>query len=132
MKVGTQLTVMMLACLAPIGLACTVIMWRSTPEVLSQNLKAEARAAQWAVNVSLASDVEDGDWGEVDDTMSAISREGLAVALLDESARLQFALPGFPIAIPARHWISARIKAGGAAEFMRHAGGRSWYCRIEP
>src|SRR5581483_10444341 len=35
-------------------------------------------------------------------------------------------------AIPALHWISSRIKAGGAAEFMRRAGGRSWYCRIEP
>src|SRR5690348_17594044 len=100
MKVGTQLTVMTLACLAPIGLAYTVIMYRSTPEALLQNLKAEVRAAQQAVNASLASDVENGNWYEVGGTMSTISHAGLAVALLDESARLRFARSGFPIAIP--------------------------------
>jgi signal transduction histidine kinase len=38
---------------------------------------------------------------------------------------------GLPLAIPPLNWILARTKSGGAAEFMRGADGRWWFCRIE-
>ncbi len=123
---------MTLACLAPIGLAYTVVISQSTPWIFSQDLKAEARAAQRALNTILTSYAEDEDWDEMRYTVSTISREGLVVALLDKSARLRFAPSGFSIAIPALHWISAQIKSDGAAEFTRRADGRLWFCRIEP
>src|SRR2546430_3736516 len=132
MTVGTQLTVMMLAYLAPIAIVCTVVTGGSAAQIFSQDVKAEARIAQRALNASLRRDVEQEEWDNVRNTMSAIGHEHMVVALLDESGRLRLALRDFPIAIPALNWISARTKSGGAAEFMRRADGRWWFCRIEP
>ena len=127
-----QLTVMMLAYLAPIGIASTVLTGGSAAQIFSRDLKAEARIAQRALNASLTPYVEQEKWDQVRYTMSAVDREDLVVALLDESGGLRVALPRLPIAIPALSWISARIKSGGAAEFMRRANGCQWFCRIEP
>jgi len=132
MKVGTRFTLMMLACLGSVGLAYTVVTARATTLLFSQDLKAEARIVQRALNASLTPDVQQGEWDEVHYIMSAIGSEDLTMALLDESAKVRFALPSLRIAIPPHEWISERIKAGGAAEFMRVAAGRTWFCRIEP
>ncbi len=118
-----QLTVMMLAYLAPIGIASTVVTGGSAAQIFSRDLKAEARIAQRALNASLTPYVEQGKWDEVRYTISAVDRDDLVVAVLDESGRLRVALRRLPIAIPALSWISARIKSGGAAEFMRRANG---------
>jgi len=132
MKVGMQLTVMMLAYLAPIGIASTVVTGGSAAQIFTRDLKAEARIAQRALNASLTPNVEQGKWDEVRYTISAVDRDDLVVALLDESGRLRFALRRLPIAIPALNWISARIKSDGAAEFMRKGDGCLWFCRIQP
>jgi signal transduction histidine kinase len=132
MKVGRQLTVMMLAYLAPIGVAYTLVTGHIEDRIFSRDLKAEARIAQRALNASLTPDAEQGKWDEVRYTMSAIGREDLVVALLDESGRLRLAPRGFPIVIPALKLVSARMKSGGAFEFERRSDGHSWFCRIEP
>jgi len=132
LRVGTQLTVMILAFLAPIGIAYTMITAHSTADDFSRDLRAEARIAERALNASLTADVEQGKWDEVRHTTSVIFRKDLLLALLDESGRLRFAIRGFPIPIPALNRISAEIKSEGATEFMHRAQGRSWFCRIEP
>ncbi len=65
MKVATRLTIMMLACLAPIGLAYTFITVRSTTQIFTADLKAETRIAQRALNASLTPDVQQREWDEV-------------------------------------------------------------------
>ena len=132
MTVGTKLTMMMLAYLAPIAIAYPVVTGHSAAQIFSRDLKSEARIAQRALNASLTPDVEQGHWEQVRYTISAIGREDLVVALLDELGRLRFALQGFPIAIPPLDVVLARIKSSGTAEFMSRADGRLWFCRIEP
>jgi signal transduction histidine kinase len=132
MKVGAQLTVTMLAFLASIGLAYAVVIHPGTTQVFSQDRNAETRIAQRPLNASLTSLAEHGEWQEVRYANSAIDREDLAVTLLNEAAGLRFVMPGFPGAIVAAGRISPPIRTAGAAEFMRRAGGRSWFCRIEP
>jgi signal transduction histidine kinase len=132
MRVGTQLGVMMLAYFAPIGLACTMVTGRSTTRIGSQAVKAKARIAVHALNAAVVPEVKQGKWDELRYTMSTIGSKVMRAALLDESGRLQSALPGFPTALPALNWISEPLKSESAAEFMRRADGRLWFCRIEP
>jgi signal transduction histidine kinase len=134
MKIGTRFTLIMLAFLLPVGVAFILLIAHNTTEIFSQDLKIEARIARRALNESLAPDGQASESGTVRDILSAMGGgEDLLLALLDESARLRFALPRrVPITIPSRDWISARIKSDGAAEFVRKADGRLWFCRIEP
>ena len=132
MRASTQLTVMMLAYLASIGIAFMIVAGHGAAQNFSRDLKAEARIAQRFLNALFSPDVEPGKWDNVRYAFPGIGREDLVVALLDEAGRLRLAVRGFPIAIPALNWISARIRLGGAAEFMRRADGRWWFCRIEP
>jgi signal transduction histidine kinase len=132
MTVGTQLTVMMLTYLAPIGLACTMVTGRSTTRISSQAVKAEARVGAHALNAAVVREVKQGKWNELRHTMSMLSGKDMREALVDESDRLQFAFTGFPTALQALDRISEPLKSKRAAEFMRRADGRLWFCRIEP
>src|SRR5208282_2583376 len=132
MKVATRLTLMMLACLAPIALVFTFVTARSTTEIFSADLKAETRVAQRALNASLTPDLQQGEWDEVSYILSAIGREDLIAAVLDgPTGKVRFALADFAVTPPPLAWITAQIKAHGAAEYMQTAGGRTWFCRIE-
>lgn len=130
MKVATRLTLMMLACLAPIALAYTFVTVRTTTGIFSADLKAETRVAQRALNASLTPDIVQGEWDEIGYILSAIGREDLIAAVLDGSGKVRFALKDFPIAPPPLEWIAAQIKARGAAEYMQTVQGRTWFCRI--
>ncbi len=130
MKVATRLTLMMLACLAPIALAYTFITARSATQIFSADLKAETRVAQRALNASLTPDISQGEWDEISSILSAIGREDLIAAVLDENGRIRFALSDFPVAPPPQRWIADQIKTHGAAEYMQPARGHTWYCRI--
>ncbi len=130
MKVATRLTLMMLACLAPIALAYTFITARSTTQIFSADLKAETRIAQRALNASLTPDIQQGEWDEISSILSAIGREDLIAAVLEESGKIRFALTDFPMTPPPQEWIAAQIRAHGAAEYMQKARGITWFCRI--
>ena len=132
MKVATRLTLMMLACLAPIALVYTFISARSTTQIFSDDLKAETRVAQRALNASLTPDIHQGEWDEISYIVSAIGREDLIAAVLDESGKIRFALSDFPMTPPPLEWIAAQITAHGAAEYMQTARGLTWFCRIVP
>ena len=132
MKVATRLTLMMLACLAPIALAYTLINARSTTHIFSADLKAETRVAQRALNASLTPDVQQAEWDEIGSILSAIGREDLIAAVLDERGKIRFALNDFPVTPPAQEWVAAQITAHGAAEYMQRAHGLTWFCRIVP
>ena len=130
MKVATRLTLMMLACLAPIAFAYTYITARTTTQIFSADLKAETRIAQRALNASLTPDIQQGEWDEISSIISAIGREDLIAAVLDQNGKIRFALNDFPMTPPTLEWIAAQIKANGAAEYMQKARGLTWYCRI--
>jgi signal transduction histidine kinase len=130
MKVATRLTLMMLACLAPIGLAYTFITVRSTTLIFTADLKAETGIAQRALNASLTPDVQQREWDEVGSILAAIGREDLIAAVLDESGKVRFALADFPLTPPPLDWFAAQIKAHGAAEYMQTGRGLTWFCRI--
>jgi len=130
MKVATRLTLMMLACLAPIALAYTFITARTTTQIFSADLKAETRVAQRALNASLTPDIQQGEWDEISSILSAIGREDLIAAVLNENGKIRFALNDFPLAPPPQDWIATQIKARGAAEYMQKARGLTWFCRI--
>jgi signal transduction histidine kinase len=131
MKVGTRLTLMMLLCLAPAALGFTLVTARTAANIFSQELKEETRIAQRGLNAALTADVEQGEWDEVRYILSEMGSEDLIAALLDDRGKLRFALPSFPIEPPPLEWIVRQIKVSGSAEFMRHSGGRLWFCRIE-
>ncbi len=130
MKVATRLTLMMLACLAPIALVYTFVTARSTTEIFSADLKAETRVAQRALNASLTPDIQQGEWDEVRYILAAIGREDLLAAVLDPAGKVRFALTAFPVTPPPLEWITGEIKAHGAAEYIQVAHGQDWFCRI--
>src|SRR5215469_14532244 len=131
MKVGTRLTLMMLLWLAPITLAYFCVNVRLAGALFSEEIKAETRIAQRALNASLTPDVEQREWDEVRYILSEMGGENLVAALLDEQAKLRFASSSFPIKPPPLQWITQQIKGSGAAEFMSQSQGRQWFCRIE-
>lgn len=131
MRVGTRLTLMMLLWLAPITLGFTLVTAGSAGSIFSQELKAETRIAQHALNASLTPDVEQHEWDEVRYILSEMGGEDLIAALLDDSGKLRFALSSFPIEPPPLDWITQQIKVNGGAEFMRRSQERLWFCRIE-
>jgi signal transduction histidine kinase len=131
MKVGTRLTLMMLLCLAPVALGHTLITAHTAWNIYSQELKEETRIAQRALNAALTVDVEQGEWDEIRYILSEMGSEDLVAALLDDHGKLRLTLPSFPIEPPPLEWITRQIKAYEGAEFMRHTGGRLWFCRIE-
>jgi signal transduction histidine kinase len=105
---------------------------RSMARISSRAVKAEARIAVHALNAAVVPEVKQGKWDEPRYTVSTIGSMVMRAALLNESGRPQSALPGFPTALPALNWISEPLKSERAAEFMRRAAGRLWFCRIEP
>src|SRR5271166_119242 len=113
MKVATRLTLMMLACLAPIALAYTFITARSATQIFSDDLKAETRVAQRALNASLTPDIQQGEWDEISAILSAIGREDLIASVLDENGKIRFALSDFPVTPPPPGWIADQIKNHG-------------------
>jgi signal transduction histidine kinase len=131
MKAATQLTAMMLAYLALIGIAYTVVAERFAAQNFWRDLEAEARIAQRFLDDSFSPDVEQRRSNIVRNASPASGREDLRIAVLDESGRPRLDVQGFPMSIPASNWISAQIKSAGAAEFMRKADGRWWFYRIE-
>jgi signal transduction histidine kinase len=131
MKAATQLTAMMLAYLALIDIAYTVVADRFAAQNFWRDLEAEASIAQRFLDDSFSPDVEQRRSNIVRNASPASGREDLRIAVLDESGRPRLGAQGFPMSIPASNWISAQIKSGGAAEFMRKADGRWWFYRIE-
>ena len=131
MKIGTRLTLMMLLCLAPAALGFSLMTALTAGSTFSEELKRETRIAQRGLNAALTADVEQGEWDEVRYIISEMGSEDLVAALLDDSAKLRFALPRFPIQAPPLDWISQQIKASGGAEFMYRSRGRLWFCRVE-
>src|SRR6516164_2139474 len=97
MKIGTRLTLMMLLCLAPAALGFSLMTALTAGSTFSEELKRETRIAQRGLNAALTADVEQGEWDEVRYIISEMGSEDLVAALLDDSAKLRFALPRFPI-----------------------------------
>jgi len=83
------------------------------------------------LKLRITPDVEQHEWDEVRYILSEMGGEDLVAALLDNSGKLRFALPSFPIDPPPLDWIAQQIKASGGAEFMRQSKGQLWFCRIE-
>jgi signal transduction histidine kinase len=84
MKLGTRLTVMVLAYLASLGIALTVAAGDGAAMNFGQDLKTDACIAQRALNASLAPNMEQGNWDLVRYTMSVVGRKDVLGVLFDQ------------------------------------------------
>src|SRR5271169_1951275 len=130
MKVGTRLALGLLACLTPVVSVYTYDRIRTSAQIYEDDLKRETRATEMALNAAFRSDIRRGEWGDIEEALQMIGAEGMAVAVLGESGRLWFALPGFPIKTPPPQQYLAEIGSKGSSEFMQTADSRYWFCRI--
>ncbi len=132
MRIGTRLAVGLLAALTPVVSVYTYNRVRTASKIFEQDLKRETRASELALNAAIRLDIQRAEWSDIHSVFQTIWKEGVAVAILDGSGRLWYALPGFPIQLPPGHDIVAQVKAQGSSEFTQEAGGRYWFCRIAP
>jgi two-component system NtrC family sensor kinase len=132
MKIGTRLAVGLLVALTPVVSVYTYNRVRTSARIFEQDLKRETRASELALNEALRLDIQRSEWNDIRAVFASIRQQGLAVAVLDKSGKVWYALPDFPVKLPANSEIFAQIKANGDAEFTQEAGGRYWFCRIAP
>jgi two-component system NtrC family sensor kinase len=132
MKVGTRLALGLLACLTPVVSVYTYDRIRTSAQIFEDDLKRETRATELALNAAFRHDIARSEWNDLTDELQTISRQGMAVGLLNKSGRLWYALPGFPIKPPPPEQFLPEIRNRGSSEFMQTANGRYWFCRIAP
>jgi len=132
MKVGTRLALGLLACLTPVVSVYTYDRIRTSAQIFEDDLKRETRATELALNAAFRNDIRRGEWSDLKDELQSIAEQGMAVAVLDKSGKLWYALPGFPIVPPRPKQYLGQIQSKGSSEFMQTANGRYWFCRIAP
>lgn len=132
MKVGTRLALGLLACLTPVVSVYTYDRIRTSAQIFEDDLKRETRATELALNAGFRHDIARGEWSDIQDELQTISEQGMAVAVLNKSGKLWFALPGFPIIPPPSEQYLGALESKGSSEFMQTANGRYWFCRIAP
>jgi two-component system NtrC family sensor kinase len=133
MKIGTRLAVGLLVALTPVVSVYTYNRVRTSAKIFEQDLKRETRASEMALNEAIRLDIQRSEWNDIRAVFESIRQQGLAVAVLDKSGKLRYALPDFPIKLPTDSEIFAQIKAHGDAEFTHEEpGGPYWFCRIAP
>jgi two-component system, NtrC family, sensor kinase len=132
MKVGTRLAVGLLACITPVVIAYTYQRVRSSAQIFEEDLKREARAAEMALNTAVRLDIQRSEWSDIRDVLRSIEHQGMAVAVLDKSGKVWFALPDFSIVPPPAAQFRRDIELHGGSEFMQSAAGLYWFCRIAP
>ncbi len=132
MKVGTRLAIGLMAALTPVVSVYTYNRVRTSSRIFEQDLKRETRATELALNQAIKLDVQRSEWGDIRSVLETISEQGMAVAVLDKSARLWYSLPDFPIKLPAPEEIALQVRENGSSEFTQTAAGRFWFCRIAP
>src|SRR5271167_851728 len=132
MKVGTRLALGLLACLTPVVSVYTYDRIRTSAQIFEDDLKRETRATELALNAAFRNDIKRGEWSDLKDELQTIAEQGMAVAVLEKSGKLWYALPGFPIAPPPPQQYLGQIESKGSSEFMQTANGRYWFCRIAP
>jgi signal transduction histidine kinase len=130
MKVGTRLALGLLACLTPVVSVYTYDRIRTSAQIFEDDLKRETRATELALNAAFRHDIKRGEWSDINDELQTIGEQGMAVAVLNRSGKLWYALPGFPVKPPPPDQYLSEIEAKGSSEFMQTANGRYWFCRI--
>jgi two-component system NtrC family sensor kinase len=132
MKIGTRLAVGLLAALTPVVSVYTYNRVRTSAKIFEQDLKRETRASELALNAAIRFDIQRSEWNDIRSVFETISEQGVAVAVLDKSGKLWYALRDFPIKLPLATEIIDQIKSQGSSEFTQEAGGRYWFCHIAP
>jgi two-component system, NtrC family, sensor kinase len=132
MKIGTRLAVGLLAVLTPVVSVYTYSRIHTSSKIFEEDLKRETRASELALNAAIRLDIQREEWSDIRIVLHTIAQQGMAVAVLDKSAKLRYALPDFPINLPSADVIRAQIQAKRSSEFTQTAGGRYWFCRIAP
>lgn len=119
---------MVLAYLALIAIAYSIVAGYFASQALSRDLKADSRVVQRCLDSPFAPDREHR---QLDIARHGV-REDLVPALLDESPRAERWVHDSAMPIPVPNWISARIKSRGGAECTHRPDRRWWFGRIGP
>ncbi len=132
MRVGTRLAIGLLAALTPVVGVYTYTRVRSSARIFVDDLKRETRATEMALNTAIQFDIQRSEWADIKAILRIISNQGVAVAVLDKTGNLRYALPSFPFALPPAEQIRNDVKGTGSNEFTQTANGRYWFCRLAP
>jgi signal transduction histidine kinase len=122
-RIGTRLTLVLLACILPI-LAAYAYWTVAQSNVYMNELRESALAP------AIDEDVNAQEWSKVADAFRSMDAEGTRSALLRKDGELWYSLPDFPpqLVDTAR----VQIAQDHSAEFGPTAGVKNWFCELVP
>ncbi len=129
MRIGTRLTLVLLACILPVLAAYTY--WSAEQSnVYVNELKQSARAASSGLALSVDEEVIAQEWNKIGDAFRKMDAEGTRSALLRNDGKLWYSLPDFP----AEPISAAQVQLAqrNSAEFGPTAGVKNWFCELVP
>ena len=129
MRIGTRLTLVLLACILPVLAAYTY--WSAEQSnVYLNELKQSARAASSGLALSVDEEVIAQEWNKIGDAFRKMDAEGTRSALLRNDGKLWYSLPDFP----AEPISAAQVQLAqrNSAEFGPTAGVKNWFCELVP
>jgi two-component system NtrC family sensor kinase len=128
-RIGTRLTLVLLACILPI-LAAYAYWTVAQSNVYVNELRESARAVSSGVAPAIDDEVNAQEWSKIDEAFRRMDAEGTRSALLSKDGKLWRSLPDFP-AGPVQA-AQTQIAFHTAAEFGPLPGAKSWFCELVP
>jgi two-component system NtrC family sensor kinase len=128
-KIGTQLTLVLLLCVMPVVAAYTY--WSVEQSNVYVNvLRQSARAVSSGIAPSVDEEVIAQQWDKIDDAFRKMDAEGTRSALLRKDGTLWHSLPDFPSELVD----AARVQLAQhqSAEFEPTSTAKNWFCELVP
>ena len=97
MKIGTRVTLVLLASVTPLLAVYMYVSILESTQVYVEDLKREARATTRALEAALAPDIAQQDWPSVGGALERIRPYDVEAAVLSTDGAPRFVLPEFPL-----------------------------------
>ncbi len=131
MRVGTRLTLVLLAALTPVLLGYLYWTVHHSTLIYDNDLRRDIRATSRSLAPAMVNDLAALEWTQVDDIMRRLSRVGTETALLTPARGIWRVAPGFPDGIIDQIQASPLPDPQGAEFRFAHAR-VDWFCRVVP
>jgi signal transduction histidine kinase len=128
-KIGTRLTLVLLACILPV-LAAYAYWTVERSNVYLNELRESARAIGDGLAPAVGGEVTAQKWSEIDDAFRRMDADGTRSAVLSTDGKLWYSLPDFPYELVD----AARVQLAHSesTEFRKAIGVKNWFCVLVP
>jgi len=131
MRVGTRLTLVLLAALTPVLAGYLYWTVHHSTSIYDNDMRRDLRATARSLAPAITNDLAAREWNEINDVMLRLSLVGTETALLTPDREPLRIAPGFPPGVVNEASRVARKYPFGA-EFSLVDSGVNWFCQVVP